>query len=160
MKVVLWLFLSAYSINGMAAGKEVNCFDYRYIKVHQAPMLGLDGIAKAGVMRGGHPIILYDPQAVFSVGKQTEWFIFLHECAHHVLAHTTTASRIEFEQAADCWAIKKLSTFIGFSQKDLQLIQQQLIFMGVEDATHQSGRQRAENLQYCDGYSTQIAMGE
>lgn len=65
-----------------------------------------------------HPIIVFNPNVTrnFASHRQTVIFTFLHECAHHVLHHTSLdpAKRQglpqpkEREKAADCYAIQHM----------------------------------------------------
>lgn len=63
----------------------------------------------------GRAVILYDPRLMPQL-PYLEPFVMAHECAHHVLGHTSPEGLLregfqfqEKELAADCWAARELA---------------------------------------------------
>ncbi len=131
------------------AGPPLACLDYRGVEVQRVPDYFLHDAAMADVLPNGEPVILYQPLVSGSISQQMKWFIYAHECAHHVLGHTTEDARASNEQEADCWAIGALYTRGILNDRDVKIVQAELAATGRADATHLSGVERARNLDTC-----------
>lgn len=141
-----WMLFAAVALH---AGTAAACVDFRGIKVTEVADYNLRDAAVADVLPNGQPIILYQPRLKASISEQTKWFIYAHECAHHVLAHTTEDAHAVNEQEADCWAINLLYKIGILSERDIKIVQAELAATGRADATHLSGAERARNLESC-----------
>ena len=81
------------------------CRDFRGIEVASVPS-NVNNVAVAALAQNGAPVIYYNPQVLSYFHPVTQEFWYLHECAHHALAHTIgSAHPFVREKAADCWAI-------------------------------------------------------
>ncbi len=66
------------------------------------------GVAK---LQNGSPVILWNAKANQALPDFVQMFIYLHECAHHLLGHvyqSGDANGRKREDEADCWAIQLL----------------------------------------------------
>jgi len=151
MKLQPWWMLSVVLAAPMLAraAPPITCVDYRGIEVREVPDYFLRDAAVANVLPNGEPVILYQPLLSGVVSDQTKWFIFAHECAHHVLGHTTEQVRAGNEQEADCWAISTLYKRGILDDRGVKIVQNELAATGRADATHLSGVERAVNLDRC-----------
>jgi hypothetical protein len=108
-------------------------------------------MADAGeaVERDGHPIILWNARGNARLSQTEQIFIYLHECAHHVLGHLYhrgTEARDELE--ADCWAIQLMVD--GGMIKSRQLAGLERSREAVRgDDTHLGGEAHVRSLEQC-----------
>ena len=108
-------------------------------------------MADAGeaVERDGHPIILWNARSNARLAQTEQIFIYLHECAHHVLGHLYhrgTEARDELE--ADCWAIQLMVD--GGMIKPRQLAVLESSRQSVRgDETHLGGEAHVRSLEQC-----------
>jgi hypothetical protein len=103
----------------------------------------------------GNPIIHVDP-SVLSNMSNSRIFTLAHECAHHLLGHTTQLGHLERysggtrkqELEADCWAAQKLSQFGQFSDLEFQTLKN-LSDGHFAGNGYPSGNERAHNIYAC-----------
>lgn len=59
-------------------------------------------------MRGGRPVIVFNPRRMLDLSPATRIWVYYHECAHHALGHTSGNRLATRENDADCWAIRAM----------------------------------------------------
>lgn len=105
----------------------------------------------------GNPIIHIDPAAA-SNWTVSSRFTIAHECAHHLLGHTTTLGNlarfsggsVTQELEADCWAAQKLRS-IGMNAEINRMILQNASYGHFSSPGYPSGADRAANIVACAG---------
>lgn len=111
--------------------------------------------AMAGFTPEGVPVIFINPAAAVTQTALFQKWVYLHECGHHVLGHTT-AGLFGFrrpyvdEQEADCWAIRRLRDD-GLSPQALFALQSEasVLLNRTGDTSHLPAIARALNLNRC-----------
>jgi hypothetical protein len=63
--------------------------------------IGWAGVAD---LVNGEPVIYWNADANEHLSRPTQIFIYLHECAHHMLGHLWKPNALKWEMEADCWA--------------------------------------------------------
>lgn len=105
---------------------------------------------KAGAtFAGGVPYIYMNTDYMRQFPKETQYFIFYHEIAHHKLDHFLFAKDPkQSELEADCWAAKYLINHHGYGAAEISIIRRSLIhqFNQGADRFHDSGPIRAKRL--------------
>jgi hypothetical protein len=110
-----------------------------------------NSIAYAGVatFRNEHPVILWNARTNQRLSRTEQLFIYLHECAHHVLDHLyhgDVGTREELE--ADCWAIQLMVD--GGMIRSRQLAELERTRSAVRgDDTHLGGEAHVRSLEEC-----------
>jgi hypothetical protein len=131
-----------------AAGQSIACFDVRGTPVTlvktQIPDIGQAAIYQ------GRPVILFNALFARRLPSAVVTFFLYHECAHHALGHTLGAGMpLTREQAADCWAVRKLFEIGQFDDESVETVQATIARLGRADWTHLPGPMRAINLRRC-----------
>jgi hypothetical protein len=108
-------------------------------------------MADAGeaVERDGHPIILWNARDNARLSQTEQIFIYLHECAHHVLGHLYhrgTEARDELE--ADCWAIELMVDEGIIKSRHLAVLERSRETVR-GDETHLGGEAHVRSLEQC-----------
>lgn len=115
------------------------------------PVFSDNSIAYAGVaaFRNGRPIILWNTRTNRYLSATQRLFIYLHECAHHVLGHPYRGDvGVAEERAADCWAIQLMVD--GSMIRPVQLRELERTRQAVRgDDTHLGGEAHVRSLQEC-----------
>jgi hypothetical protein len=115
------------------------------------PVFTDNSIAYAGVatFRNGRPVILWNARTNRYLSATQRLFLYLHECAHHVLDHPYRGEvGLGEEQAADCWAIQLMVD--GSMIRPLQLRELERARGAVRgDDTHLGGEAHVRNLREC-----------
>ncbi|HEY7635752.1 MAG TPA: hypothetical protein VH763_09415 [Gemmatimonadales bacterium] len=118
---------------------------------HPIAVLVDNSIAYAGVatFRNEHPVILWNARTNRRLPYTEQLFIYLHECAHHVLDHLyhgEVGAREELE--ADCWAIQLMVD--GGLMRARQLAELERTRSAVRgDETHLGGEAHVRSLEQC-----------
>jgi hypothetical protein len=105
----------------------------------------------------GNKFIHVDP-GVMNNWTTSRMFVLAHECAHHLLGHTSNLGQAERyyggttkqELEADCWAAKSLQS-IGNTQDISRTILEQASKGHFAGGNYPSGYQRAQNILACVG---------
>lgn len=131
-----------------AFGQSLSCFDARGLPVAVVPA-EIPDIGQATLYLG-RPVILFNALYAQSLPPAVVEFFLYHECGHHALGHTLGAGfPLSNEQAADCWAARKLVGDGQFDDDDIITVQAAIARFGRADWTHLPGPMRAINLRAC-----------
>jgi len=107
----------------------------------------------------GRPIIVLDPRLAAGVEAPRRVFLVAHECAHHVLKHTTASGLLgrrastkvvlDQELSADCWAAELLG-LKGYDEA-LRIMGQRFARSGLYSPGrgYPSGMQRSNIIRLC-----------
>jgi len=133
-----------------AAGSFDRCFDPqgRPVLVFASNKVKPAQVAIAGRARDGRPIIAYNKQAMSQFHNITKVYIYYHECAHHVLGHSSGNRPASRESDADCWAIRYMARRGLLNWRGLRWVQQDLSRFG-GSRVHPPGSQRAAYAERC-----------
>lgn len=112
-------------------------------------------LATARVDNSGNPYIHVDP-AVMSNWTTSRIFVLAHECAHHLLGHTTSLGKMQRfrggtkqqEMKADCWAAKVLLD-AGYTADITRTILEWANKGHFSASGYPSGIERAKNISNC-----------
>lgn len=96
----------------------------------------------------GESIIYWNEKATGSSSRATQVFIYLHECAHHMLGHIWKPNAPRWELEADCWAVQLMWEGGMIRGRHLRVIERELR-TSRPDATHLGGQARVTSLQKC-----------
>ncbi|PIQ98098.1 MAG: hypothetical protein COV67_00690 [Nitrospinae bacterium CG11_big_fil_rev_8_21_14_0_20_56_8] len=119
------LFVSATVVS---ADPNVNCSDYRWVKVAWVEDGNLPTLADAGYTFNGVPVIRYNPNLAKGTDPSMLRFAYYRECGRHALGLTlTTPASIADARArnvmADCFAISRLYYSDDVGDKEVEAIQ-------------------------------------
>lgn len=126
------------------------CSDFRGIAVASIQDNSVNDVAMA-IIENGRPVIRYNTQVLAMMSAPTRRFFYVHECAHHALAHTAAAASLQNERQADCWAAKTMRSQLGFSRQEIQAVVADIGKMGRADWTHLPGQYRIIDISQCYG---------
>jgi hypothetical protein len=115
------------------------------------PVFTDNSIAYAGVatFRNGRPVILWNARTNRYLSATERHFLYLHECAHHVLDHPYRGDvGLAEEQAADCWAIQLMVEGNMIRPRQLRELEQTREAVRGDD-THLGGEAHVRSLQEC-----------
>ncbi len=140
-----------------AAGSFDRCFDPqgRPVVVFASQKVKPSQVAIAGRARDGRPIIAYNKAAMNQFHLITRVYIYYHECAHHVLGHSSGNRPLSRESDADCWAIRYMARRGLLDRRGLRWIQADLARSGGGDRMHPPGSQRAAYAERCFNHARQ-----
>jgi len=102
----------------VVGGMPMRCYDYRGSLVRTLFMEELGDVGRASII-ARMPIIQLDPDRLKTLPEKMQIFFFMHECAHHVLAHVVRPT-LESERDADCWSINYGRWAGFFSRRDVE----------------------------------------
>lgn len=97
---------------------------------------------------GSRPVIYWSPHNVASASQATRIFIYLHECAHHMLGHTWQGESPRAEREADCWAMTLMVESGMAKERHIQLIAHELKRRQGDDM-HLGGDALIRSLKQC-----------
>ena len=150
--------LAALSIGATALPQSASAqsaFDRCYdrngtaVIVRASHRVKMGNVAIAARLRGtGQPIIAYNPTAMKRLHPITRIYVYYHECAHHVLGHTSGHRPPTREADADCWAIKYMARRGLLNWRGLRYIQRDII-KSRGSHIHLAGHHRASLLAGC-----------
>lgn len=106
------------------------------------------GVAK---LQNGSPVILWNAKANQALPDYVQMFIYLHECAHHLLGHvhqSGDANGREREDEADCWAIQLLVDGGILKSSHIEALEQSLRSTP-QDKDHRGGQELIVSLARC-----------
>lgn len=106
------------------------------------------GVAR---LRNGSPVILWNAKANQVLPDYVQMFIYLHECAHHLLGHvyqSGDANGREREDEADCWAIQLLVDGGILKASHIEGLEQALR-TSQQDKDHRGGQDLILSLARC-----------
>lgn len=117
-------------------------------------------VASARKDQFGNRFIHVDPGAMAN-WTMSRMFTLAHECAHHLLGHTTPIGELQRfsggtarqELEADCWAAQALKN-TGYDSDITRTILEQANQGHFASPGYPTGRQRAENILQCAGSGT------
>ena len=113
------------------------------------PNRGIPDIGQAALING-KPAILFNSAVAARFPLSVGEFFLYHECGHHALGHTLVGGiPIINEQAADCWAVRTLTSSGGFNSADVDTVQAAIARFGRSDWSHLPGPIRSINLRSC-----------
>lgn len=97
------------------------------------------------------PVVEYNTYYIRWISPQTRLFMFTQECAHHALAHSLYGvdNPIEYDEEADCWAIKTLFEKGIIIEQDLALMQKDFSKIAADEWRRFPGKPRQINLKAC-----------
>ena len=120
----------------------------------------LDPHLPDGAMAFPGAVIVINPNIAFTRSMPAQYFLYLHETAHHILGHTSGAGSLaamsspwvtrEREVDADVWAAQKLSTN-GVAPHTILFAAQELFGSSPGDATHYPGAVRIMRIRQALG---------
>jgi hypothetical protein len=102
----------------IVGGNPMRCYDYRGAVVRTLKTTELGDVGRASMI-GRMPIISLDQDRMAALPDKLQIFFFMHECAHHVLAHVINPT-LQSERDADCWAANYGRWAGLFSRKDVE----------------------------------------
>lgn len=105
-------------IQPVIGGSPMRCYDYRGAVVRTLQTTQLGDVGRASII-ARMPIISLDSDRLATLPTKMQIFFYMHECAHHVLAHVVKPT-LESEREADCWSINYGRTAGLFSRKDVE----------------------------------------
>ena len=140
------------SSSALAQATYEGCSDFRGQPVASVLDPSINDVAMAAIQMG-QAVIRYNPGVLASMAEPTRRFFYMHECAHHALAHTVSNPSLSNERAADCWAIKMMRERMNLSIAELRAIQRDINAMARGDWTHLPGQMRAIDIEACLGRS-------
>ena len=151
------LALSMMPQAASAAGSFDRCFDPqgRPVVVFASQKVKPSQVAIAGRARDGRPIIAYNKAAMSRFHIITRVYVYYHECAHHVLGHSSGNRPVSRESDADCWAIRYMARRGLLNRRGLRWIQADLARTGGGDRAHPPGSQRAAYAARCFRHAQQ-----
>jgi hypothetical protein len=134
---------------------------------HGAPIPGVvdNSLEYAGLAthQGGKPVILWNAHSNRHLSDTEQIYIYLHECAHHLLGHLEQPKNSPaWELEADCWAIQLMVDGGMIKGRHLhQLERSRRTVRG--DRTHLGGEAHVRSLRECleirtDGDSWRTAL--
>jgi hypothetical protein len=108
-------------------------------------------IAKATIDPNGRPVVEYDPRKIPGISGQQQLFIYAHECGHHALGLVRGGGPVTAaqEQAADCYGIRSMIAKVGFTARDVSLLQTDMQQLDSGNARHLPWQARPYNLEAC-----------
>ncbi len=101
-------------------------------------------------MRGGQPVIVFNPRRMADLQPITRVWVYYHECAHHALGHSSGNRALTRENDADCWAIRAMRHRGLLTKAHYRVIvadMRRVYHRG--GMLHLPGHLRAEHLGYC-----------
>ena len=140
-----------------AAGSFDRCFDPqgRPVVVFASQKVKRSQVAIATRAPDGRPIIAYNKAAMRRFHLITRVYIYYHECAHHVLGHSSGNRPVSRESDADCWSIRYMARRGLLNRRGLRWIQADLARTGGGDRVHPPGSQRAAYAERCFRHALQ-----
>ena len=128
LTLAIALIVAVFSSRGEAAeglqvqpvigGMPMRCYDFRGKAVQTLFMTELGDVGRASII-ARMPVIQLDPDRMATLPPKMQVFFYMHECAHHVLAHVIRPT-LESERDADCWSIN-YGRWAGFlTRKDVE----------------------------------------
>jgi len=107
------------------------------------------GYAGLATHQDGKPVILWNATSNRHLSDTEQIYIYLHECAHHLLGHLgRPMNSPEWELEADCWAIQLMVD--GGMIKGRHLYQLERSRRTVRgDRTHLGGEAHVQSLRHC-----------
>jgi hypothetical protein len=118
---------------------------------HPIPVIVDNSIAYAGVatFRNYRPVILWNDRTNEALSYTEQLFIYLHECAHHVLDHLYRDEiGVREELEADCWAIQLMVDGGLIRARQLEDLERSRSSVRGDD-THLSGEAHIRSLEEC-----------
>ncbi len=107
--------------------------------------LGWSGVA---TIENDRPVIYWNEHDMARASRSTQVFIYLHECAHHVLGHIWKPVSPRWEAEADCWAIQLMVEGGMVNGSQIDVIQRELR-TSPGDANHLGGQDLMRSLAGC-----------
>lgn len=123
------------------------CVDRLHRPVATIPDESLPSAASAYI-DNGRPVIYWNAKRLTGASETARTFIYLHECAHHVLGHLYKANDRRWENEADCWAIQHLVDGGAMRGHNVVALERELADWPA-DPMHLGGRQLVQSLQHC-----------
>lgn len=123
------------------------CIDRIGRPVTTIPAPALPSAGTATVV-DGRPVIYWNPQAMRGASETARTFIYLHECAHHMLGHLYRPNDLRWETEADCWAIQHMVEGGAMHGRDVVALEEELA-RWPGDATHLGGARLVQSLNGC-----------
>lgn len=125
----------------------MQCEDFRGLTVRTLRLTELGDVGSARVI-GRVPVILLDPDRLAKLPAKMQQFFFGHECAHHVLGHSFSATASS-EKEADCWSVKNGRDKGLFTRADVEGWAPHFAHSRGSPAGHLPGPERAKRLIAC-----------
>ena len=107
--------------------------------------------AGMATVRNGSPIILWNARMNQGLPDFVQMFIYMHECAHHLLGHVYQpgdANGRSKEDEADCWALQLLVDGGILKASQIDALESHLV-SSQGDQNHRSGEDRILMLSRC-----------
>lgn len=105
-------------VQPIIGGMPMRCYDFRGAVVRTLEMTELGDVGRASII-ARMPIISLDPDRMATLPPKMQIFFYMHECAHHVLAHVIKPT-LESEREADRWAIQYGRAAGLFTRADIE----------------------------------------
>lgn len=128
-------------------GFAMKCEDFRGRPV-QTMHISLRGDVGRATFISSVPVIALDPVRLATLPQPMQIFFYVHECAHHVLAHIINPT-IESEREADCWSIQQGRAAGYFTRRDVEAFAPYLAHSRGSAFGHLPGPERHAHLLAC-----------
>lgn len=89
-------------VQPVVGGTPMRCYDFRGAVVRTLLTSDLGDVGRASII-ARMPIISLDSDRMRALPPTLQVFFYMHECAHHVLAHVINPT-LQSERDADCWS--------------------------------------------------------
>ena len=128
-------------------GQDLTCTDFRGRAVRMYTVAGLGDVGYSELFFRV-PVIKLDPDVLATLSDKLQIFFFLHECAHHKLAHLVNISETA-ELEADCWAIHTGRDRRLLSREDVESFRERIAASLGSRAGHPPGPERHAHMLKC-----------
>lgn len=130
------------------------CIDYYRRPVMNIRNDSLNDVAFADFLkmrgRAVGPMIILNIKRLKKLTKASQLFFVAHECGHHALGHLYfQPPGVDFEQEADCYALRLLIRQGDFTMKDIKNVQEDMQKFAQASVHHRDGVSRAKALLHC-----------
>lgn len=128
-------------------GQDLTCTDFRGRAVRMYTVAGLGDVGYSELFFRV-PVIKLDPDVLATLSDKLQIFFFLHECAHHKLAHLVNVSETA-ELEADCWAIRTGRDMRLLSRDDVAGFRERIAASLGSRSGHPPGPERHARMMTC-----------
>lgn len=97
---------------------------------------------------GDKPVIYWNQHSMAGTSQATRLFVYLHECAHHMLGHIWKQDSRRSEREADCWAMTLMVESGMTRQRHIDVIVRELKRSEGDDV-HLGGEALVRSLKQC-----------
>jgi hypothetical protein len=124
------------------------CIDRHDRPVRTVVRNDLGGWAGQATLVNDEPVIYWNADANGRLSRPAQIFIYLHECAHHMLGHLWKPNALKWEMEADCWAVQRMWESGMLDGQHIAVIERELRTTRA-DEHHLGGNALMRALQRC-----------